>query len=67
MDVINPVVIRSARRFVREQEAATATEYAVMLALIIGTAMGAIHTYGTSFLNILYVDICSKVSGAAGS
>ena len=36
------------RRFVREEEAATAVEYAVMLGLILMTVIGAIGTFGAN-------------------
>ena len=39
-------------RFAAEQEAATATEYAVMLALIIVVAIGAINTLGGTVSNL---------------
>ncbi|MHC4063291.1 MAG: Flp family type IVb pilin [Planctomycetota bacterium] len=40
-------VIRQARRFLRETDGPTATEYAVMLALIIIVALAAISSLGT--------------------
>ncbi len=48
--------LSGARRFVRSDEGPTATEYAVMLALIIMVALGAItgigQTVDTIFTNI---------------
>lgn len=61
MDVFHQVVRRLAS-FCHEHDGTTATEYAVMLALIIVAAFGALHTYGQQFLNLLYVDICSQVA-----
>jgi pilus assembly protein Flp/PilA len=40
-------LINRVKAFVREEEGATATEYAVMLALIIVIALGAISALGT--------------------
>lgn len=40
-------LIQSISSFLREEEGATATEYAVMLALIIVIALGAISALGT--------------------
>ena len=34
-------------RLLREEEAATAVEYAVMLALILGTILAAVGTFGS--------------------
>ena len=49
-------LINRIKNFVREDEGATATEYAVMLALIIVIALGAISALGTkvsgTFANI---------------
>lgn len=39
-------LINRAKAFIREEEGATATEYAVMLALIIVIALGAISALG---------------------
>ena len=48
--------IKSIKTFIRDEEGATATEYAVMLALIIVIALGAISALGTkvssTFANI---------------
>ncbi len=40
------------RRFLREEEAATAVEYAVMLGLILMTVIGAIGTFGANSGNL---------------
>lgn len=47
---------RLMRRFSDEDQAATATEYAVMLALILVVALGAVTTYGQN-LRGLFVSI----------
>ena len=39
--------VKLIRSFIRDDEGATATEYAVMLALIIVIALGAISALGT--------------------
>jgi pilus assembly protein Flp/PilA len=48
--------IKNIKTFLRDEEGATATEYAVMLALIIVIALGAISALGTkvsgTFANI---------------
>ena len=56
--------VRRLTSFCHEDDGTTATEYAVMLALIIVAAFGALHTYGEQFLNLLYVDICARVASA---
>ena len=49
-------LVKKLQSFVKEEEGATATEYAVMLALIIVIALGAISALGTkvstTFANI---------------
>jgi pilus assembly protein Flp/PilA len=40
-------VIQTIRRLIRGQEAATAVEYAVMLALILTVIIAAISSFGT--------------------
>ena len=42
----------TARKFIRAEEGPTATEYAVMLALIIVVAIGAISGIGVTVENI---------------
>jgi len=41
------VILRKLQRFAQEEEGATATEYAVMLALIIMVCIGAVSALGT--------------------
>ncbi len=53
-------IVRKLSRLSNQQEAATATEYAVMLALIILVAMGAINILGGTVSN-LFVTIESTL------
>jgi pilus assembly protein Flp/PilA len=46
-DSIMSAILRTIRQFVRDEEGATATEYAVMLALIIMACIGAVSALGT--------------------
>lgn len=48
------------KAFLREEEGATATEYAVMLALIIVVALGAITALGTK-VSSTFADIESSL------
>lgn len=54
---------RQVGRLLGDEQAATATEYAVLLALIIAVAIAAITTYGNS-LNSEYQDINSTMFGS---
>lgn len=45
--VIKGISMNSLLRFLRDDSANTATEYAVMLALIIGVCIGAISFFGS--------------------
>lgn len=49
-------LIQRVKSFLREEEGATATEYAVMLALIIVISLGAISALGTK-VSSTFVDI----------
>jgi pilus assembly protein Flp/PilA len=49
-------LIQRVKSFIREEEGATATEYAVMLALIIVISLGAISALGTK-VSSTFVDI----------
>jgi Flp pilus assembly pilin Flp len=55
--------IGKACAFVHDQSGPTATEYAVMLSLILMTAIGAIGIFGGSLGN-LFVDIESSLFAA---
>ena len=48
------------KSFIREEEGATATEYAVMLALIIVIALGAISALGTK-VSSTFANVTSKL------
>jgi pilus assembly protein Flp/PilA len=49
-------LINRVKSFIREEDGATATEYAVMLALIIVISLGAISALGTK-VSSTFVDI----------
>ena len=57
----------TARKFVRAEEGPTATEYAVMLALIIVVALGAISGIGVTVEGIFTNIDTSLPTGAAAS
>ncbi|HUN80331.1 MAG TPA: Flp family type IVb pilin [Phycisphaerae bacterium] len=52
--------IRNLKSFIRDEEGATATEYAVMLALIIVIALGAISALGTK-VSSTFANVTSKL------
>lgn len=52
--------------FLRDESGATAVEYAVMLALIIGVCIGAIGLFGTSASGS-WQDTSGKLSTSMGS
>ncbi|MGQ9607385.1 MAG: Flp family type IVb pilin [Thermogutta sp.] len=47
MSLFRTRLLKKARRLTREEDAATTVEYAVMLGLILLTALGAIGTFGS--------------------
>lgn len=47
MSLFRTRLLKKVRRFSREGDAATTVEYAVMLGLILLTALGAIGTFGS--------------------
>ncbi len=51
------------RRFLKSEDGPTATEYAVMLALIIVVALTAIQTLGTSVTGI-FTDVNTGITGS---
>ena len=53
-------LINRVKAFVKDEEGATATEYAVMLALIIIIAIGAISALGTK-VSATFADIESNL------
>jgi len=55
---------RRVRDFLVSEEGPTATEYAVMLALIIVVAIAAITTLGTS-VNDTFTDVNTGIAGAS--
>jgi pilus assembly protein Flp/PilA len=54
---------RNAAAFIRDEDGPTATEYAVMLALIILGAMTIIQSIGEGFRGI-YLSIATKIPSA---
>lgn len=55
-------VINRAKSFLKSEDGPTATEYAVMLALIIVVALTAIQTLGTSVSGI-FTSVDQGISG----
>ncbi len=56
----------SVRRFLDEESATAATEYGVMLALIVVVSIGTIYAVGTKFQQV-YEQINTQVSATSGS
>ena len=54
-----------AKNFLKSEDGPTATEYAVMLALIIIVALGAITGLGTT-VDGIFTDVDTTLSGATG-
>ena len=54
--------INRAKSFLKSEDGPTATEYAVMLALIIVVALTAIQTLGTSVTGV-FTDVNGSISG----
>ena len=59
-------LVKKAKTFLRSEDGPTATEYAVMLALIIIVALAAITLLGTK-VQTIFTNIDSKLSPAAAS
>ena len=57
--------VNRAKSFLKSEEGPTATEYAVMLALIIIVALGAISGLGTTVDNI-FTDVDTQLGTATG-
>ena len=58
-------LIHEMRRFLREEDGPTATEYAVMLALIILVALSSIGALGSKVADI-FTEVHTKIGQAAG-
>ena len=56
-------LIQRAKSFLKSEDGPTATEYAVMLALIIVVCLTAIQTLGTSVSGI-FTDVNTGISGS---
>ena len=62
MNTINQVT----RRFLRSEDGPTATEYAVMIALICVAVIGALSSFGVHMDNV-YTSLSSTIPVASGS
>jgi pilus assembly protein Flp/PilA len=60
------MIMMRIRRLLESEEAATAAEYAVMLALIVFALIGAITSVGNSTSGLWQNDV-TRVSNATGS
>jgi len=58
--------MRSVLRFLRDESGPTAVEYAVLLALIIGTCLTAVGFFGSTASGS-WTDTSSKLSASMGS
>ena len=56
-------LIQRAKSFLKSEDGPTATEYAVMLALIIVVCLTAIQTLGTSVKGV-FTDVNGSISGS---
>jgi len=59
--------VETIRRFLRDEDGPTAVEYAVMLALIVVVAMGAITSLGTNASNTFSNVSLNTAAGGSGS
>ena len=59
--------IETIRRFLNDEDGPTAVEYAVMLALIVVVAMGAITSLGTNASNTFSNVSLNTAAGGSGS
>ena len=57
--------LKTCKRFLQEENGPTATEYAVMLALIIVVALAAIGALGSK-VDAIFTTVGTKVGTAAG-
>jgi pilus assembly protein Flp/PilA len=62
--VSTPALIRSVRRLLRADQAATATEYAVMLALIIVVCISTITIMGQSLRDSVFGTVNTLFGGS---
>lgn len=60
----NSALILSVRRLLRAEEAATATEYAVMLALIIVVCLSALTVMGQSLRESVFGSVNALFTGS---
>ncbi len=57
---------RKSAEFLRSEEGPTATEYAVLIAVICVAAIGALSSFG-DHMNNMYLSIASTVPAGSGS
>ena len=62
-DVVMKAVMNRVNDFIRSEDGPTATEYAVMLALIIIVALAAIGTLGSK-VNAIFGSVQTELTGA---
>jgi len=58
--------VQTIRRFLRESDGPTATEYAVLIALICVGVIGVMSSFG-GHVGSIYVSIAGTMPGAGGS
>jgi len=59
-------LVNRTKQFLKSEDGPTATEYAVMLALIIIVALGAIGTLGTT-VSTVFTNVNNKLPSGTGS
>lgn len=59
-------MLNTIKRFLREEDGPTATEYAVMLALILVVTIASISVLGSK-VNEIFIELNSKLDTATGN
>ena len=59
-------MLKTIKRFLREEDGPTATEYAVMLALILVVTIASISVLGSK-VNEIFIELNSKLDTATGN
>lgn len=59
-------VIQTLQRFLRSEDGPTATEYAVMIALICVAVIGALSSFGVHMDNV-YISLASTIPTGSGA
>ena len=57
-------ITNAIREFCQDEEAATAVEYGVIIALIIGVCIATIATFGQTVKEVLYDESAESIAGA---